>query len=126
MGYYSHIKGEIQFDPPLNKKDIPGPQELFAFDTDNESVEVEEGTLIRVSASRIVCRHEDDVRAYDVVAELRALTSSVQGRQWTGEFRIEGEENSDIRRVFVTGHADGTTHVVEWRVELLWPDGEET
>lgn len=121
MGYYSSVHGDISFSPPLTWADLkdydPG-NALFKFDIERELQEAPEGTLEIKTASRIICAYEDEIKAYTVEQDLTKLLELLPDRTFSGEFRIEGEEAGDIRRVFID-----RGKVVEWKAELAWPDG---
>lgn len=122
MGYYSNISGEIDFEPPATWTEIRASgarEEWFKFEVKSEEFDTDEGTLTRRSARKIVVIYHDDGKAYHVEEELAILIAALPGREFSGEFRIEGEDNNDISRLFVD--ADG--NVVRWRAQLLWPDG---
>lgn len=122
MGYYSTFSGAITFDPPVRGEELenaPSPPEgLFVLKVDTQEEPHPEGTLIKKFSERIEPRWVDQVKAYSVASDLEAVVKLLPGRTFKGEFRIEGEEVGDVRRVFID---DGK--VVEWKAELIWPDG---
>jgi hypothetical protein len=92
---------------------------LFRFQVFETETPVTGGLLKSKGCCVIEPRWGDEVKAYTVKADLAGLVDFLPGRTFTGEFRIEGEENGDIRRVFV----DESGTVVEWYPTLTWPDG---
>lgn len=120
MGYCSKIRGELKCAVPIKNKDIPPPEKIFEFVRQENTKETDDGLFTCIFSDQIGVRYQDEIKAYRVVHELEKLINSVPMRDWNGEFRIEGEDKGDIRRIFVK---DGV--VVEWRVKLMWPDGED-
>jgi hypothetical protein len=124
MGYYSTVRGEVVFDPPMTYEEVESADDIngnciFRFRVNETETPVAGGLLKSKSCCVIEPRWEDEVRAYTVKADLARLVSVLPGRTFTGEFRIEGEENGDIRRVFI----DKDGQIVEWYPTLTWPDG---
>lgn len=123
MGYYSHVYGEITFDPPLTHEDVEGldvGEGIFRFRVFETETTVMGGVLKSKGSCAIETAYEDEIKAYDVEGDLNRLITQLPGRVFRGEFRIEGEEQGDMRRVFI----DMDHKVVEWRPTITWPDGE--
>ena len=126
VGYMSTVRGAIVFDPPMTHEEVESMYDidedcLFRFRVFETETPVTGGLLKSKGCCVIEPRWEDEVKAYTVKDDLAGLVDFLPGRTFTGEFRIEGEENGDIRRVFV----DESGTVVEWYPAITWPDGTE-
>lgn len=124
MGYISSIYGNITFTPPLINKELRAcPNigfDVLKFDIDEEQEETSRGLLTMNSSNSIVTKC-DQGKLYCLFEELEHLVSYCPGRTFDGEFIIEGEENTDIRKLFV---GDDET-VIEWTAQVTWPDGSK-
>lgn len=128
MGYYTRVTGEISIEPPLTWqefKDSPflpgGSNDNGNFDvslrTDEETVDTDEGQLVRKTASVVVPRWDDSFKAYHLIEHVQAVIDAFPGRTFTGRLECEGEDNTDMWRVVVR---DGRAVKVEPRI--VWPD----
>lgn len=75
---------------------------MFLMPVDEREEEIAEGTLIRKTCDRIIPHHSNECRTYYFPKQLQALIDSFPtGCTMSGEFLIKGEDNKDIRRVFI-------------------------
>ncbi len=137
MGYTTHVTGEFAITPPLTWNEIKNspfttPSALgklqrlyFASDhdydlalrVDEETVETDEGTLIRRVSKTLVMREIDEYRERNLVEQVQEILNLFPGHTFTGRLECEGEENTDLWRVIVR---DGRAVKVEPRI--VWPD----
>lgn len=129
MGYYTNFDGEIAITPPLLWSEIkdspfvqPGPYGTVDRDcmlrVVEETVETEEGTLIRKQAVAVLCTYEDQAKAYSIVEHLQELINlHGKGRSFSGYISAEGEEAGDLWRLTVK---NGQAVKVEPRI--VWPE----
>lgn len=132
MGYYTRFDGEIVITPPLpwsEVKDSPFVKagEYGEVDRDcklrlvEETVETDEGTLIRKQAVAVVCTYTGQTKAYSIVEHLQELLDlHGEGRTFTGYLSAEGEESADLWRLAVE---NGRAAKIQPRI--VWPDGSE-
>lgn len=131
MGYVTYVTGAFTISPPLSWPEFKGSK----FAPDNiahswepslilrvaeESVDTDDGPLLRRTATALVMREIDEYRAYGLLEEVQEAFDSFPGHTFSGRLECEGEENTDMWRVVVR---DGRTAV---RVEpqIVWPDDE--
>lgn len=139
MGYTTRVTGEFAIDPPLTWHEIKGSPFSFpsalgrivreyhanefdlALRVNEETVDTEQGTLVRRTASALVMRQIDEYRERDLVQQVQRIIDLFPGHTFTGRLECEGEENTDVWRVVVR---DGRATRVEPRI--VWPDEEAT
>ena len=128
MGYTTRVDGEFTIEPPLTWQEFKdsrfAPHNIensytpsLILRVDEDSVDTEEGPLLRRTATALVMREIDEYRAYSLLDEVQEAVDAFPGRTWTGRLDCEGEENSDMWRVYVR---DGKAVKVEPRI--VWPD----
>lgn len=128
MGYTTRVTGEFALTPPLtwtefkdspfaphNIEDAFNPSLILRVDED--SVDTDEGPLLRRTATALAMREIDEYRAYGLLDEVQAAVDAFPGREWSGRLECEGEENTDIWRVVIR---DGRAVRIEPRI--VWPD----
>jgi Family of unknown function (DUF6205) len=131
MGYTTHVTGEFAIEPPLTWNELKNSE--FAphnitdrYDPDlilrvsEETVDTEEGQLIRRSATALVMREIDEYRAYNLLAQVQKAVDAFPGHTFTGRLECEGEENTNIWRVVIR---DG--RAVKVTPRIVWPDEED-
>lgn len=128
MGYATRVDGEFEITPPLTWQEFKdsrfAPHNIessyepsLVLRVDEDSVDTEEGTLLRRTATALVMREIDEYRAYSLLDEVQEAVDAFPGRTWTGRLDCEGEENTDLWRVYVR---DGKAVKVEPRI--VWPE----
>ena len=128
MGYTTHVTGEFAITPPLawnefkdskfaphNVQSSYDPSLILRVDED--SVDTDDGPLLRRTATALVMREIDEYRAYHLIDEVQEAVDAFPGHSWSGRLECEGEENTDIWRVVIR---DGRAIRVEPRI--VWPD----
>lgn len=131
MGYHSHISGEITIDPPIPWAELQGSPFVCTPDQDEwdrltwlrlveESVQTDEGTLIRKQAVAIRPSEADELRVDGLDRDVQAIIDAHPGHVFDGVLLVRGDESPDIWRVRI---ADG--RAVEERPRIVWPDGTE-
>ena len=130
MGYYTSVDGEIRIQPPLTWAEIkdspflPGsPNDNTNYDVrlraDEDTVDTDEGQLVRKTCSALLPRWDDSFKAYNLVEHVQAVIDAFPDHTFTGRFDCEGEETGDLWRVVIR---DGRAVKVEPRI--VWPDEE--
>lgn len=132
MGYTTYVTGQFIITPPLAWPEFKDSQ--FAPDNlensytpslelrvDEDTVDTDEGVLVRRTATALVMRQIDEYRAYDLLEKVQASTAAFPGRQWIGRLNCAGEENTDLWRVVIR---DGRAVRIEPRI--VWPDEDGT
>lgn len=130
MGYHTYVEGQFDITPPLtwpefrDSKFAPANLEnsyrpSLALRVDEDTVDTDEGVLVRRTASALVMREIDEYRAYGLLEEVQEAVDAFPGHEWTGRLNCAGEENTDLWRVVVR---DGRAVRVEPRI--VWPDEE--
>lgn len=128
MGYYTSVDGEIRIEPPLTwaeLKDSPFNPKSTEYDDRmdvklqvvEETVETDEGSLIRRTAPAIVAARSESYKAYYLVEHVQKLIDSHPGHAFAGRLECSGEETGDLWRCVVR---DGRAVKVEPRI--VWPD----
>jgi hypothetical protein len=128
MGYITHVTGEFTITPPLTWNEYKdsefAPHNIknswepsLALRVDEDSVDTDEGPLLRRKATALVMREIDEYRAYHLIEEVQRAVDAFPGREWSGRLECEGEENADIWRVVIS---DGRAVRVEPRI--VWPE----
>ncbi|MFJ9037420.1 DUF6205 family protein [Streptomyces sp. NPDC102406] len=128
MGYTTRVTGEFAIEPPLawsEFKDSPfsplppvGDDRIeLVLRVDEETVETNDGPLLRRTASALVMSEIDEYRAHGLLDIVQRAVDSFPGHTFTGRLDCEGEENTDLWRVVVR---DGRAIRVEPRI--VWPD----
>lgn len=134
MGYTTRVTGEFTITPPLTWNEIkgspfePAGRSMYAaLDVDlalrvtEESVDTDEGTLVRRAGTALVMRQTDEYRAYNLIEQVQRCVDLFPGHAFTGRLECEGEENTDMWRVVIR---EGRAVRVEPRI--VWPeDGAE-
>lgn len=131
MGYVTYVTGEFAITPPLTWNEFKDSkfaphnatsrhEPSLLFRVAEDSVDTDEGTLLRRTATALVMRQIDEYRERGLVAEVQEAIDAFPGREWTGWLECEGEENTDMWRVVIR---DGRAIRVEPRI--VWPDEDE-
>jgi hypothetical protein len=131
MGYTTHVRGEFAITPPLawpefkdsefaphNITDRYDPELVLR--VSEETVDTDDGPLLRRTATALVMREIDEYRAYNLLDQVQKAVDAFPGHTFTGRLDCEGEENTDIWRVVVR---DGRAVTVEPRI--VWPEGSD-
>lgn len=127
MGYNTRVSGELTMTPPLAWNEFKNspfhvPADEYG-DLDvklavtEETVDTDEGPLIRKTATALVPAWDDSFKAYHLVEHAQQAIDAFPGREWSGRLECEGEEAGDLWRVIVR---DGRAVKVEPRI--VWPD----
>lgn len=124
MGYNTSVSGEIRIEPPLSWrefKDSPfaGRDKDVTLHVEAETVDTEDGPLMRKTAVALVPTWEDSYKAYYLVEHVQEAIDAFPDRTFTGRLECEGEENADLWRVVVR---DG--RAVKVTPRIVWPDEE--
>lgn len=127
MGYNTHVTGEFAITPPLTWNEFKDSE--FAphnindnYDPDlilrvaEESVDTEEGPLLRRSATALAMREIDEYRAHTLLDQVQKAVDAFPGHTFTGRLECEGEESADLWRVVIR---DGRAVKVE--PQIVWP-----
>lgn len=130
MSYITRVTGGFTITPPLTWTEIKtspfepigrrayGAADIdLALRIDEETVDTDEGQLVRRSASALVMPHIDEYRARGLVEQVQQCLDIFPGHTFTGRLECEGEENTDLWRVIVR---DGRAVRIEPRI--VWPD----
>lgn len=127
MGYTTHVTGEFAIEPPLTWNEFKdsefAPHNITGWTTSltlrisEDSVDTDEGPLLKRTATALVMREIDEYRERGLVAEVQKAIDSFPGHTFTGRLDCEGEENTDLWRVVIR---DGRAVRVEPRI--VWPD----
>ena len=128
MGYTTRVDGEFAITPPLTWNEFKdsefapdnaksGWEPSLILRVDEDSVDTDEGPLLRRTATALVMREIDEYRERGLVDEVQKAIDSFPGHTFTGRLDCEGEENTDMWRVVVR---DGRAVKVEPRI--VWPD----
>jgi hypothetical protein len=128
MGYTTRVDGEFAITPPLTWNEFKdsefaphnaksGWEPSLILRVDEDSVDTDEGPLLRRTATALAMRQIDGYRERGLVAEVQKAIDSFPGHTFTGRLDCEGEENTDMWRVVVR---DGRAVRVEPRI--VWPD----
>ncbi|MEV4227264.1 DUF6205 family protein [Streptomyces bobili] len=128
MGYYTSVTGEIRIEPPLTWAEIKSNPLLpeteggrSEYDVrlriDEETVETDEGQMIRKTCSALVPAWDDSFKAYHLIEHVQFMVDTFPGHTFSGRLDCEGEENGDLWRVVIR---DGRAEKVTPRI--VWPD----
>ncbi|MFG3439894.1 DUF6205 family protein [Nonomuraea sp. NPDC047897] len=131
MGYTSRLSGEITINPPIPWGELQGSPFVRTPDNDEwdrltwlrlveDTVETDDGTLIRKQAIAIRPSEADELRVHGLDRDVQAIIDAHLGHTFEGLMLVRGEESPDIWRVSVQ---DGCA--VEERPRIVWPDGTE-
>jgi hypothetical protein len=128
MGYTTYVTGEFAITPPLTWnefKDSPfaphnvksGWEPSLILRVDEDSVDTDEGPLLKRTADALVMREISEYRERGLVDEVQSAIDSFPGHTWYGLLECEGEENTDMWRVAIrNGRA------VRVDPEIVWPN----
>lgn len=130
MSYTTHVTGQFAITPPLSWNEIKNspfePIGRRAYGTvdidltlriDEETVDTDEGQLVRRTASALVMPHIDEYRARGLVEQVQRCLDLFPGHTFTGRLECEGEENTDLWRVVI-----GNGRAVRIEPRIVWPD----
>ncbi|WP_432051761.1 DUF6205 family protein [Streptomyces xiamenensis] len=124
MGYNTRITGEIKISPPLTNREIAGSAFLPGT-TDRDvrlvveevTVETDDGTLIRRTATALEPSWEEPYKAYHLMEHITEAMTTWPGHEFSGHLECSGEDAGDLWRVVVR---DGRVERIEPRI--VWPD----
>ena len=122
MGYNTSVSGEIRIEPPLTWrefKDSPftGNNKDVTLHVEADTVDTDDGPLMRKTATALVPTWEDSYKAYNLVEHVQEAIDAFPGHTFTGRLDCEGEDNIDLWRVVVrNGRA------VKVTPRIVWPD----
>lgn len=125
MSYVTCATGEFRITPPLTWREMKDSPFLpngtssrdLVLRVDEETVDGDDGVLIRRTASALVMREIDEYRAYDLLDHVQQAVAAFPGHEWSGRLECEGEDNSDMWRVVIrNGRA------VKVQPRIIWPD----
>jgi hypothetical protein len=131
MGYYSELKEEIYFDPPLTHKELQKLNPDFFVENwktdlkiaiEEYSVETEEGTLIKRTGIMLHDPMEESTKHYSFETEMLDIAQKIDlsGGRARGGIVFIGEDNNMSRHFF---DKDGK---YKWeRARIVWEDGSE-
>ena len=125
MGYYTSMTGELQIEPPAKWSEIKDSlylqvgKELFHIEVEEVEVVCDEGLLITKRGVAVI-PYEEGTKAYTVDEDLKELVDSLPGHKFVGCIEGEGEENSDMWRLYVRNGK-----VIKHTVRAQWPDAPE-
>jgi hypothetical protein len=128
MGYTTHVTGEFAITPPLSWSEFQdsrfaphnvalGYEPSLIFRVDEDTVDTDEGPLLRRTATALVMREIDEYRERGLVEEVQAAIDAFPGHAWSGLLKCYGEANTDMWRVVIR---DGRAVRVE--PTIVWPD----
>lgn len=128
MGYYTSVEGAISITPPLawnEIKDNPFNPKSTQYDDGmdvklritEETVDTDEGQLIRRTAATVIPASSESYKAYYLVEHLQKLIDKHPGHTFTGRLECNGEEAGDLWRCVVR---DG--RAVKVTPQLVWPE----
>jgi hypothetical protein len=123
MGYNTSVTGEIDIEPPLtwaefkNSPFADGDELDVKLRIETETVDTDDGPLMRKTASALIPSWEDSYKAYHLAEHVQRAIDVFPGHTFTGRLDCEGEENTDLWRVIIR---DGRAK--EIRPQIVWPD----
>jgi hypothetical protein len=145
MGYYTRVDGEIVITPPLTAtemsevgiKPLTGwPRDRWIAVRERHGREVEMDIAVRINVAEhanderllikthtgvaLVPSWDDEYKAYSTKEDLQTLINSFPGHEFTGEMRMEGEDNLDVWKLQVKDNVVEAIYPT-----LVWPDGSE-
>lgn len=130
MGYITNFTGQLDIEPPIAWPDVKDSANLpdragdkgldLKFVLDEQTVDTDEGVFVRRTAVAVEPTWEDEMRGYEIVAQLQRLVDTFPGHTFVGYISAEGEESGDLWRLQVV---DGVATKVHPRI--TWPDGTE-
>ena len=131
MSYTTHVTGEFAITPPLTWAEFQesrfAPHNValsyepsLILRVDEDTVDTDEGPLLRRTATALVMREIDEYRERGLVEEVQAAIDAFPGHAWSGLLECYGEANTAMWRVVIR---DGRAVRVE--PEIVWPDGSD-
>lgn len=133
MGYRTRVEGEFQISPMLTWSEIsaspfvqgkPGNGGILykakGIDlellVEEQEKPIDEGVAFIRTASRLVMPYIDEYKAYDLVEQVQKVVDMFPDHTFSGELECEGEENTDIWRVEISGG-----RAVKVEPKIMWP-----
>lgn len=131
MGYYSHLDGRIEINPPLTWSEFRDSEYLrrgheatksITLEIEAEVRETDEGVVTIKRAVAIVPAFDEEGKFYSVKEDLDELVghNAFATRRLTGTLVRTGAEQGDVERYTVR---DG--RIVTEKATLRWPDGTD-
>jgi hypothetical protein len=122
VGYQTRVMGEIRIEPPLTWrefKDSPftGDRLDVKLRVEAETVDTDDGPLMRKTSPALIPAWEDSYKAYYLVEHLQQAIDAFPGHTFTGRLDCEGADPGDLWRVVVR---DG--RAVKVTPRIVWPD----
>jgi hypothetical protein len=145
MGYYTRVDGEITIAPWLTQSEMElaglAPREYYPKDrwivvtsryyrddpleiavrVEVNELIVPEGKFTTVTGVALIQSWDDASKAYYIEEDLRTMVNTFPEHSFTGELRMQGEDNLDIWKLAIHNEHD----VIVLRPKLVWPDGTE-
>lgn len=133
MGYITHVRGGFLVEPHLTWQEIkasafeaPGlggndwaaPGVDLRLSIVEQTVDTDEGSLVRRTSNGLRMPHIDEYRARGLVEQVQQCIDMFPGHRWPGRLECEGEDNADMWRVIVR---NGRALRIEPRI--VWPEG---
>lgn len=124
MGYNTSVDGELRIEPPLTWREFKaspftGDDLDVRLRVEAETIDTDDGPLMRKTATALIPTWEDSYKAYHLVEHVQQAIDAFPGHTFTGRLECEGEDNTDIWRVIVR---DGKAVKIQPRI--VWPDDE--
>jgi hypothetical protein len=129
MGYYTTVEGEIAIEPPLAWSEFKdsrfNSRSLDTYDgmsniklrVNEETVETDEGQLVRLTATALVPAWGESSKYYYLVEHIQQAIDAFPGHTFTGRLECSGEDAGDLWRVVIR---DG--RAVKIQPQLVWPE----
>jgi len=135
VGYYTHVRGEIEIDPPLTWAEVreadgdgfwpPQDERSVELRIVETSVETNVGTLRRREGVSVIPATEDGFKAYHLLEHVQAVLDRWDGpHAFAGRFDCSGEENGDLWRLEIQRDSAGKPKAVKIQARIVWPNGE--
>jgi hypothetical protein len=132
MSYITHVTGKFTITPELPWTEFKDSEFAPHNITDRctpdlelriaeESVDTDDGPLLRRTATALVMRQIDEYNARNLLTQVQRAVDAFPGHVLTGRLTCEGEDNADMWRVVVRG---GRAVRIEPRI--VWPDDDAT
>lgn len=128
MSYTTHVTGEFTITPPLawtEFKDSKFAPHYVTSRYDPElilrvserSVDTEEGPLLHRVADALVMREIDEYCADGLLEQVQKAVNAFPGHEFSGYLECEGEDNTDIWRVYVKNRK-----AIKVEAQIVWPE----
>lgn len=120
MGYYSTVRGSIEFTPPIRIDELRANPNLSKYESGRDTGFYPD--MVLTSADNILyntieCAVSHKFKAYDVKDNLDEIVNALPDRSFTGRLEVYGEEESDIYGYRVK---NGVVELIQ--PTLVWPN----